>query len=275
MLLLTADCIPIALARADGRPARGRDPPCRLARPARGHRRQPASARSARAASPPRSARASARAATRWGGGRDAVPRGFRRRRRRATASSTSGRRPSERSRGGRASRSTGSTCARVRCRPLLLAPPRPREDRTPGCHRLRRLSESRERYERIRGEVGPDVTVVVATKYVSLDDMAAAGRGRGRRRRREPRTGSRGEARALRRRVPLALHRAPAEPQGEDGRTRSASSCHSLDSESAAAKLTIPALVEVNLSRRGDEVRRRARRSCRRSSTLTPTCAA
>ena len=34
--------------------------------------------------------------------------------------------------------------------------------------------AEIRERYERIREEVGPDVTVVAATKYVPLEDMAA-----------------------------------------------------------------------------------------------------
>ncbi|HKD93512.1 MAG TPA: hypothetical protein VKB43_02250, partial [Gaiellaceae bacterium] len=33
--------------------------------------------------------------------------------------------------------------------------------------------AEIRERYERIREEVGPDVTVVAATKYVSLDNLA------------------------------------------------------------------------------------------------------
>ena len=31
---------------------------------------------------------------------------------------------------------------------------------------------EIRERYERVRAEVGPDVTVVAATKYVPLDEM-------------------------------------------------------------------------------------------------------
>ena len=30
-----------------------------------------------------------------------------------------------------------------------------------------------RERYLRLRDEAGPDVTVVVATKYVTLDDLA------------------------------------------------------------------------------------------------------
>src|SRR5437016_12704458 len=34
--------------------------------------------------------------------------------------------------------------------------------------------AEVRERYERIREEVGPAVTVVAATKYVSVEDMAA-----------------------------------------------------------------------------------------------------
>jgi len=31
-----------------------------------------------------------------------------------------------------------------------------------------------RERYHRLRDEAGPDVTVVVATKYVTLDELAA-----------------------------------------------------------------------------------------------------
>jgi uncharacterized pyridoxal phosphate-containing UPF0001 family protein len=34
--------------------------------------------------------------------------------------------------------------------------------------------AEIRERYERIREEVGPDVTVVAATKYVSVEDLVA-----------------------------------------------------------------------------------------------------
>ena len=35
------------------------------------------------------------------------------------------------------------------------------------------RADEVRERYERIRAEIGSDVTVVAATKYVSPDGMA------------------------------------------------------------------------------------------------------
>ena len=34
--------------------------------------------------------------------------------------------------------------------------------------------AEIRERYERVRAEAGPGVTVVAATKYVSLEEMAA-----------------------------------------------------------------------------------------------------
>ena len=74
--------------------------------------------------------------------------------------------------------------------------------------------------YERIRAEVGPDVTIVAATKYVSVEDMAvlveAGHRGGGG----EPRAGPRAQARRLRRRLPLALHRPPPVEQGQ-GRER------------------------------------------------------
>ena len=61
-----------------------------------------------------------------------------------------------------------------------------------------------------------PGVTIVAATKYVALADMAALVEAGIDGRRREPRAGSRGEARRVRRRVPLALHRPPAVEQGE-----------------------------------------------------------
>ena len=82
MLLLTADCMPIALARADGDAAGGRDPARGLARPARRASSRPACARSA--AAPRRGDRPEHRAVLLrgGGGGRDAVPRGVRRRRR-------------------------------------------------------------------------------------------------------------------------------------------------------------------------------------------------
>jgi PLP dependent protein len=108
--------------------------------------------------------------------------------------------------------------------------------------------AEIRERYERIRAEVGPNVTVVAATKYVPLEDLAALA---------EAGVEVVGENRAQ----DLA---AKHERYGDAfrwhfiGHLQSRKAplvselcelCHSLASESAARKLTIPALVEVNLS--------------------------
>jgi uncharacterized pyridoxal phosphate-containing UPF0001 family protein len=107
---------------------------------------------------------------------------------------------------------------------------------------------EVRERYERIKAEVGPSVTVVAATKYVSLDGMQALA---------EAGVEVAGENRAQ----DLAAKHAR---YGDLFRwhfighlqSRKAATvndlcelCHSLASESAAKRLTIPALVEVNLS--------------------------
>jgi uncharacterized pyridoxal phosphate-containing UPF0001 family protein len=107
---------------------------------------------------------------------------------------------------------------------------------------------EIRERYERIKAEVGPSVTVVAATKYVSLEGMQALA---------EAGVEVAGENRAQ----DLAAKHAR---YGDVFRwhyighlqSRKASTvndlcelCHSLASESAAKRLTIPALVEVNLS--------------------------
>jgi PLP dependent protein len=108
--------------------------------------------------------------------------------------------------------------------------------------------AEIRERYERIREEVGPAVTVVAATKYVSAEDLAALA---------EAGVEVVGENRAQ----DLA---AKHEVYGDAfrwhfiGHLQSRKApvvstlcelCHSLASESAARKLTIPALIEVNLS--------------------------
>ena len=107
---------------------------------------------------------------------------------------------------------------------------------------------EIRERYEHIKAEVGPSVTVVAATKYVSLEGMQALA---------EAGVEVAGENRAQ----DLATKHAR---YGDLFRwhfighlqSRKASTvndlcelCHSLASESAAKRLTIPALVEVNLS--------------------------
>jgi PLP dependent protein len=105
-----------------------------------------------------------------------------------------------------------------------------------------------RERYARVREEAGEHVTVVVATKYVSADELGALA---------EAGIEVVGENRAQ----DLAAKHAR---WGDSFRwhfighlqSRKAMTvndlcelCHSLSSESAAAKLTIPALVEVNLS--------------------------
>ena len=112
---------------------------------------------------------------------------------------------------------------------------------------------EIRRNYERIRAEVGPGVTVVAATKYVTVEEMAA-------------------------------LHEAGIEVVGENraqdleakhavygdafrwhfiGHLQSRKAkvvngicelVHSLSSESAARRLEVPALVEVNLA--GEETK-------------------
>jgi PLP dependent protein len=105
-----------------------------------------------------------------------------------------------------------------------------------------------RERYERLQAEVGENVTVVVATKYVALDDLAAlayagvAVVGENRAQDLEAKHARYGNA--------FRWHFI-GHLQSRKARTVNAlcELCHSLDSESAAARLTIPALVEVNLS--------------------------
>src|SRR6185312_4635402 len=107
---------------------------------------------------------------------------------------------------------------------------------------------EIRSRYARIRAEVGPTVTVVAATKYVSLEDMAALA---------EAGVEVVGENRAQDLQAKHAVYgdgfrwHFIGHLQSRKAPVVSAicELCHSLASESAARKLTIPALVEVNLS--------------------------
>jgi len=118
--------------------------------------------------------------------------------------------------------------------------------------------AEIRAAYERVRAEAGPNVTVVVATKYVSVAEMAALA---------EAGVEVVGENRAQDLQAKHAAH-------GERfrwhfiGHLQSRKAplvselcelCHSLDSLSAARKLTIPALVEVNLG--GEESKSGVRR--------------
>jgi PLP dependent protein len=95
---------------------------------------------------------------------------------------------------------------------------------------------------------VGPAVTVVVATKYVALEDMGALA---------EAGVEVVGENRAQDLRAKHDVY-GDAFRWHFIGHLQSRKAplvsdlcelCHSLDSESAAQKLTIPALVEVNLS--------------------------
>ncbi len=108
--------------------------------------------------------------------------------------------------------------------------------------------AEIRERYERIREEVGPGVTVVAATKYVPLEDLAAlveAGVevvGENRAQDLQAKHDRYGDSFRWHFVGHLQSRKAPLVSE-------LCELCHSLGSESAARKLTIPALVEVNLS--------------------------
>jgi uncharacterized pyridoxal phosphate-containing UPF0001 family protein len=105
-----------------------------------------------------------------------------------------------------------------------------------------------RSAYERIRGELGPEVTIVAATKYVSADELgllAEAGVevvGENRAQDLEAKHARYGDA--FRWHFIGHLQSRKAKVVNE-----LCELCHSLASESAAKRLEIPALVEVNLS--------------------------
>ena len=108
--------------------------------------------------------------------------------------------------------------------------------------------NEIRERYERIREEVGPEVTVVAATKYVALEDLGALAEsgvevvGENRAQDLQAKHDRYGDVFRWHFIGHLQSRKAPVVSE-------LCELCHSLSSESAARKLTIPALVEVNLS--------------------------
>jgi len=105
-----------------------------------------------------------------------------------------------------------------------------------------------RERYQRLRDEAGPDVTVVVATKYVTLDDLAVLA---------EAGIEVVGENRAQDLQEKHARYGAAFRwhfiGHLQSNKVKVVNGIcelvHSLDSESAARRLTVPALLEVNLS--------------------------
>jgi PLP dependent protein len=105
-----------------------------------------------------------------------------------------------------------------------------------------------RSSYERIRKELGPDVAIVAATKYVGIDELGALAEagveivGENRAQDLEAKHARYGEA--------FQWHFI-GHLQSRKAKTVNelCELCHSLASESAAKRLTIPALVEVNLS--------------------------
>jgi uncharacterized pyridoxal phosphate-containing UPF0001 family protein len=105
-----------------------------------------------------------------------------------------------------------------------------------------------RSNLERIRAELGPGVTIVAATKYVDADELGVLA---------EAGIEVVGENRAQDLEAKHARHgntfRWHFIGHLQSRKTKTVNElcelCHSLSSESAARRLTIPALVEVNLS--------------------------
>jgi uncharacterized pyridoxal phosphate-containing UPF0001 family protein len=108
--------------------------------------------------------------------------------------------------------------------------------------------AEVRERYERLREQVGDGVTVVAATKYVSLEELGVLA---------EAGVEVVGENRAQ---DLAAKHAAYGDAfrwhfigHLQSNKVKLVNEIcelvHSLDSDSAARRLTVPALLEVNLS--------------------------
>jgi PLP dependent protein len=107
---------------------------------------------------------------------------------------------------------------------------------------------EIRSRYERVQAEVGPKVTIVAATKYVALRDMAALAEagvtvvGENRAQDLEAKHAEYGDAFRWHFIGRLQSNKVKAV-------NRICELVHSLDTDSAARRLEIPALVQVNLA--------------------------
>jgi len=107
---------------------------------------------------------------------------------------------------------------------------------------------EVRERYERVRAEVGSSVTIVAATKYVSAEELGVLA---------EAGVEVVGENRAQDLEAKHALHGDAfrwhfiGHLQSRKAKTVNGicELVHSLDSESAAKRLEVPALVQVNMA--------------------------
>ena len=107
---------------------------------------------------------------------------------------------------------------------------------------------EVRARYARVRGEIGPDVTIVAATKYISVEEMAVLAQagievvGENRAQDLEAKHDAHGDAF----RWHFIGHLQSRKTKVVN---RICELVHSLDSESAARRLEVPALVQVNLA--------------------------
>ena len=110
-----------------------------------------------------------------------------------------------------------------------------------------------RARYERVREEVGAEVTIVAATKYVAVEELAVLAEagievvGENRAQDLEAKHAAHGDA--FRWHFIGHLQSRKAKVVSE-----LCELVHSLDSESAARRLEIPALVQVNLA--GEETK-------------------
>src|SRR5204862_4565980 len=205
-------------------------------------RRWASSAGRSQLRSGPRSARAATRCGRTWRG----RSRPGSASRSSGTGSSTCGRPPSNRSRTQVRLPSSGSTSAPPAI-PSSSSPNGGRGGRVePRVSSPSSAETIHANYERIKAELGPEVTIVAATKYVDdLSPLVEAGIEVG------------GENRAQDLEAKHARHGTAfrwhfiGHLQGRKAKTVNeiCELCHSLASESAARRLEIPALVEVNLS--------------------------
>ncbi len=128
-------------------------------------------------------------------------------------------------------------------------------------------------RLARVRDEVGPDVTIVAATKYVSVEDMGTLA---------DAGIDIVGENRAQDLEAKHAAHGdtfhwhfiGHLQSRKTKVVNRICELVHSLDSESAARRLEIPALVQVNLAGEASKSGVEPDSSSRSCSSCIPTCA-
>ena len=110
-----------------------------------------------------------------------------------------------------------------------------------------------RRNYERIRAEVGPEVTIVAATKYVSVEDMAVLAEagievvGENRAQELEAKHAAYGDAFRWHFIGRLQSNKTKVV-------NRICELVHSVDSHSVAERLEVPALVQVNLAAEGSK---------------------